>query len=225
MEFNLFYQVISFNYDTALDEAFFWHFTKSWEYGGLDLAGVNGHPVGPGVKADVIFIKPHGSLNLLRCNKCARAHLQWFRRYLPTGVGQQSADNRRCVHCTEALPGRPELMGQFVVPPLYDKKAIAQSKAAIRNAFSWAENVVAIGFSFPSQDAYFLKCMTDGLKRNKSRLVTLYIVGQNKNGAKLTKQQLLRNSLLQPFKKMLKVIAVDAGGFEGVQIGGRDIMA
>ena len=60
------HRIISFNYDTALDEAFFWNFTRSWVFQGVKLAGINGLPVGQGVNGHLRSAWP-GRLDLLVC--------------------------------------------------------------------------------------------------------------------------------------------------------------
>jgi hypothetical protein len=147
-------RIVTFNYDTMLDEAIFMHFTRSWKYGGVKVAGINGYPVAKGIPADLSLIKPHGSLNYLVCRNCQRAHVNWFWSYRYTGANTPSVGNRRCTVCTEPSAGRPELMGSLTVAPLYDKKLIEKSYKAIKKAFAWADQVVSVGYSFPDQDTY-----------------------------------------------------------------------
>lgn len=210
-------RIISFNYDTVLDEALFWRFTKTWAYERIHLAAINGYPVTAGAEADLMFIKPHGSLNMLVCPNCQRTHIQWFAKVVPRGGGNPASDNRRCAHCKDVLPGRKELLNGLVVAPLYDKEIIEGSKGAIRRAFAWSNNIVAIGFSFPAQDAYFVQCMADGLIENPHSEVKLSLVLRGKKGTEALKQRLESDARLAPFiGKLLKIDATDSGGFEAV---------
>lgn len=210
-------RIISFNYDTVLDEALFWRFTKSWAYERIHLAAINGYPVSPGAEADLMYIKPHGSLNMLVCPNCQRTHIQWFAKVVPRGGGNPASDNRRCAHCKEALPGRRELLNGLVVPPLYDKEIIEGSKGAIRRAFAWANNIVSIGFSFPGQDAYFVQCMADGLLENTHSEVNLWLVLRGKTDTDGLKCRLESDPRLAPFLgTTLKIHATDLNGFEAV---------
>ncbi len=213
-------RIISFNYDTMLDESFFCRFTKTWGYERIHLAAINGYPVTAGAEADLLYIKPHGSLNMLVCPNCQRTHIQWFAKYVPRGGGKPASDNRRCAHCKDVLPGRKELLNGLVVPPLYDKEVIEGSKGAIRRAFAWTNNIASIGFSYPEQDAYFIDCMADGLRDNPSQSVTLWLVLRGKSGTTGTdalKQRLEKDTRLVPFiGTLLKIEATDIKGFEAV---------
>lgn len=210
-------RIISFNYDTVLDEALFWRFTKSWSYERIHLAAINGYPVTSGAEADLLYIKPHGSLNMLVCPNCQRTHIQWFAKVVPRGGGRPAADNRRCAHCKEALPGRRELLDGLVVAPLYDKEIIEGSKGAIRRAFAWANNIVSIGFSYPTQDAYFIQCMADGLHENPNPEVTLSLVLRGIAGTERLKERLEADPRLAPFVgTLLNITATDLSGFEAV---------
>lgn len=210
-------RIISFNYDTVLDEALFWRFTRSWAYERIHLAAINGYPVTAGAEADLMYIKPHGSLNMLVCPNCQRTHIQWFSKVVPRGGGKPASDNRRCAHCKEVLPGRKELLDGLVVPPLYDKEIIEGSKGAIRRAFSWANNIVSIGFSYPAQDDYFVQCMADGLRENSNTEVKLSLVLRGKAGTDPVKQRLESDPRLAPLiGTLLKIDATDLGGFEAV---------
>ncbi len=210
-------RIISFNYDTVLDEAFFWRFTKSWAYERIQLAGINGYPVTAGAEADLLYIKPHGSLNMLVCPNCQRTHIQWFSKVVPRGAGQLASVNRRCAHCKETLPGRRELLDGLVVPPLYDKEIIEGSKAAIRRAFAWTNNIVSIGFSYPAQDGYFVQCMADGLLENSHSEVILSLVLRGKSGTAALEQRLQSDTRLAPYVgTLLKINATDLNGFEAV---------
>lgn len=172
-------RVISFNYDTMLDESLFNRCTSSWAYDGIPVYGINGYPVSPGDDPDLSYIKPHGSLNMLYCRSCKGMHVQWFARSVPRGAGTLASDNRRCTRCRSLEPGRAELMQGFQVAPLYDKEVIEGSKEAITRAFAWADNIISVGFSFPAQDAYFLKCMESGLAANSSASVAVSLVLRN----------------------------------------------
>jgi len=123
-------RIISFNYDTMLDESLFKHCTSSWSYDDIPVLGINGYPVAPpGVEADLLYIKPHGSLNMLYCRSCNAMHIHWFVRYVPRGAGEAAKDNRRCSRCKTAKLGRAELMAGLVSPRLYDKTIIQESEA------------------------------------------------------------------------------------------------
>lgn len=210
-------RIISFNYDTVLDEALFRRFTRSWAYERIHLAAINGYPVTAGAEADLMYIKPHGSLNMLVCPNCQRTHIQWFSKVVPRGGGKPASDNRRCAHCKEVLPGRKELLDGLVVPPLYDKEIIEGSKGAIRRAFAWANNIVSIGFSYPAQDAYFVQCMADGLLENPHSEVKLSLVLRGKKGTEALKQRLETDARLAPFVgTLLRIDATDLSGFEAV---------
>lgn len=210
-------RIISFNYDTVLDEALFWRFTRSWAYERIHLAAINGYPVTSGAEADLMYIKPHGSLNMLVCPNCQRTHIQWFAKVVPRGGGQPASDNRRCAHCKDTLPGRKELLNGLVVPPLYDKEIIEGSKGAIRRAFAWTNNIVSIGFSYPAQDGYFVDCIADGLLENPNAEVNLWLVLRGKSGTDALKKRLESDPRLAPFVgTLLKLNATDLNGFEAV---------
>lgn len=210
-------RIISFNYDTMLDESLFWRFTKAWAYERIHLAAINGYPVSAGAEADLLYIKPHGSLNMLVCPNCQRTHIQWFARFVPRGGGKPASDNRRCAHCKDVLPGRKELLDGLVVPPLYDKEVIEGSKGAIRRAFAWTNNIVSIGFSYPEQDAYFIDCMADGLRDNPNMKVTLWLVLRGSKGTDPLKKRLEADARLAPYiGNLLQIEATDMDGFEAV---------
>ena len=210
-------RIISFNYDTVLDEALFWRFTRSWAYERIHLAAINGYPVSAGAEADLLYIKPHGSLNMLVCPNCQRTQIQWFAKVVPRGGGSLASDNRRCAHCKEVLPGRRELLDGLVVAPLYDKEVIEGSKGAIRRAFSWANNIISVGFSYPEQDGYFLQCMADGLRDNPHHNVTLSLVLRGVSGTVPVKQRLESTPCLEPLiDTPLKIDATDLPGFEAI---------
>jgi hypothetical protein len=210
-------RIISFNYDTMLDESLFWRFTKAWAYERIHLAAINGYPVSAGAEADLLYIKPHGSLNMLVCPNCQRTHIQWFARFVPRGGGKPASDNRRCAHCKDVLPGRKELLDGLVVPPLYDKEVIEGSKGAIRRAFAWTNNIVSIGFSYPEQDAYFIDCVADGLRDNPNTKVTLWLVLRGTKGTAPLKKRLEADSRLAPYiGNLLQIEATDVDGFEAV---------
>lgn len=183
-------RIISFNYDTILDEALFRRFAKTWAYERIHLAGINSYPVAPGAEADLLYIKPHGSLNMLVCPNCQRTHIQWFAPYVPRGGGELASNNRRCAHCKQVSP-QSGLLNGMVVPPLYDKEVIDGSKKAIVRAFAWTNNVVSIGFSYPEQDSYFFDCMAEGLGSNRNDKVTISLVLQNQAGTQTLMQRLL----------------------------------
>jgi|GEM_PF-7052264 len=210
-------RIISFNYDTVLDESLFWRFTRSWAYERIHLASINGYPVTAGAEADLLYIKPHGSLNMLVCQNCKRTHIQWFSKVVPRGGGKPASDNRRCAHCKEVLPGRKELLDGLVVPPLYDKEIIEGSKGAIRRAFAWANNIVSIGFSYPVQDSYFVQCMADGLRENSHSEVSMSLILLGKAETAPVKQRLEADPRLAPLiGTVLKIEATDFGGFEAI---------
>lgn len=217
-------RVISFNYDTMLDEAIFNHFTRSWHYGGMTIAGINGYPVSRGTKSDLVLIKPHGSLHFLICPNCKRAHVNWFWTFRKTGLGAFASDNRRCVKCKKAMPGRRELLESMIVSPLYDKKIIKRSYQAIKAAFSWCDNIVSIGYSFPEQDTYFFDCIKKGVQSRNGRQIKVRIVSQNFDSAKDIKNRLdkqLRNRGIKA--KDVKVKADVLIGFEEVKSGFENI--
>ena len=58
-------RIMSFNYDTMLDEAVFHGFTRTWHYGGMTISGINGYPVAKGQDGDLILIKPLWFFTLL----------------------------------------------------------------------------------------------------------------------------------------------------------------
>lgn len=208
-------RVISFNYDTMLDESLFRRCTSSWAYDGISVAGINGYPVSPGEDADMKYIKPHGSLNMLYCGNCQAMHIHWFARSVPRGPGSLASENRRCTRCKSPQPRRTELMQGLLVPPLYDKEVIDGSCDAIVRAFEWANNIVAVGFSFPEQDAYFLDCMNTGLSANGSPEITLSLVLRGQSGTKDLKDRLLgRLPILTEPRFTVNATALE--GFEAI---------
>lgn len=219
-------RVISFNYDTMLDEAIFNYFTRSWHYGGMTVAGINGYPVSRGAKSDLVLIKPHGSLHFLICPNCKRAHVNWFWTYRKTGIGVFASDNRRCVKCKKAMPGRKELLESMIVSPLYDKKIIKRSHHAIKAAFSWCDNIVAIGYSFPEQDTYFFECIKKGVQSRNGRQIKVRIVSENHDSAKKIKKRLDNQLRIRGIMaKDIKVKAEILNGFKDVKAGLEDIPA
>jgi hypothetical protein len=213
-------RIITFNYDTMLDEAIFTHFTRAWKYGGMTVAGINGYPVATGTPADLVLIKPHGSLNYLICGKCKRAHVNWFWSYRHTGVNTPASGNRRCVFCKEPSAGRPELMGSLTVAPLYDKQIIKRSYKAIEEAFGWADHVVSVGYSFPAQDTYVYRLMGEATKSRTGAALTVSVVSHTHESAKEIAQR-LRSGLKQQGvgADKVKVTALDLKGFEEVRTG------
>jgi hypothetical protein len=213
-------RIISFNYDTVLDEALFRRFTRSWAYELIHLAGINGYPVSSGAEPDLLFIKPHGSLNMLVCPNCQRTHIQWFARSIPRGGGNLAADNRQCAHCKSRFDGIRSLLDGMLVPPLYDKEVIDGSKPAIRRAFQWANRIVSIGFSFPQQDSYFFDCMAEGLLANPSTEIRIWLVLQGSSGADgatTLRQRLLAEPRLRFLvEPKFSIAATDLRGFEAV---------
>ena len=210
-------RVLSFNYDTVLDEVLFRRFTKTWAYERIHLAGINGYPVSAGAEADLLFIKPHGSLNMLVCPNCQRTHIQWFARFIPRGGGQAASDNRRCAHCKDVMPGRSELLRDLTVPPLYDKEVIEGSKGAIRRAFAWANNIISIGYSYPDQDTYLYECMADGLSANHHEQVNISLVLRGRAGTDDLKARLLGKPNLSFLSEpRFTINAMDLAGFEAI---------
>lgn len=217
-------RIITFNYDTMLDEAIFTHFTRSWKYGGMTVAGINGYPVATGSPADLILIKPHGSLNYLICGNCKRAHVNWFWSYRQTGANTPSSGNRRCVHCTDPRPGRTELMGSLTVAPLYDKQIIKKSFNAISEALVWADHVVSVGYSFPAQDTYVYELMGEAIKARTGAALTISVVSHTPESAKEIATRLrigLKNQGVTPDR--VKIIATKLKGFEEVKTGSANI--
>lgn len=217
-------RIITFNYDTMLDEAIFTHFTRSWRYGGMTVAGINGYPVATGTSADLVLIKPHGSLNYLICGKCKRAHVNWFWSYRRTGVNTPASGNRRCTFCREPSAGRPELMQSLTVAPLYDKQIIKRSYKAIEDAFSWADHVVSIGYSFPAQDNYIYRLMDKAIKSRARAALTISVVSHTHDSAKEIAKQLrtgLKTAGVGADK--VKIKAMPLNGFEEVETGAENI--
>ncbi len=211
-------RIISFNYDTVLDESLFENFTGTWAYERLHLAAINGHPVSSGPEGDLMLIKPHGSLNMFVCGNCGRTHIQWFARVVPRGPNTNALHNRRCTHCKVPLPGRKELLSEQVVSPLYDKESIDGSKGAIRRAFAWATQIISVGFSFPEQDAYFLECFETGLRANTNESIRLSLVLRSREGTTALKNRLDDNKFLREHVSTgkLKIEATAIAGFEHV---------
>lgn len=217
-------QIITFNYDTMLDEAIFTHFTRSWKYGGMTVAGINGYPVATGSPADLILIKPHGSLNYLICGNCKRAHVNWFWSYRQTGANTPSSGNRRCVHRTAPRPGRTELMGSLTVAPLYDKQIIKRSFSAISEALVWADHVVSVGYSFPAQDTYVYRLMGEAIKSRTRAALTVSVVSHTPESAKEIAKRLRGGLKGQGVTSdRVKITAAKLKGFEEVQTGSANI--
>lgn len=208
-------RVISFNYDTMLDESLFRRCTTSWAYDGVPVTGINGYPVSPGEEADLLYIKPHGSLNMLYCGNCKGMHIHWFAQSIPRGPGSLASNNRRCTRCKRPQPGRSELMQGLLVAPLYDKEVIDGSRDAIIRAFAWANNIVAIGFSFPDQDSYFFDCMQDGLSLNGNPEITLSLVLRSQDGTNELRSRLLSRLPILTTPQF-RVEATGYNGFEAI---------
>ena len=111
-----------------------------------------------------------------------------------------------------------------MVSPLYDKKIIKRSRGAITGAFSWSDNVVSVGYSFPDQDTYFFDCIQSGVNRRKGRPLTLRIVSHTHDSAKEIKarldKQLRRRGISA---KAVKVRAVKLSGFEEIDAGLKNV--
>jgi hypothetical protein len=208
-------RIISFNYDTMLDESLFNRCTSSWAYDGIPVHGINGYPVAPGDDPDLYYIKPHGSLNMIYCRNCNGMHVQWFARIVPRGAGTIASDNRRCTHCKSPEAGRTELMQGLQVAPLYDKAVIDGSKEAITRAFAWADNIISIGFSFPEQDAYFFECMAKGLSNNQASTVSFSLVLRGHDETKELRDRLLTRLPILSEQKF-QVEATKCIGFEDI---------
>lgn len=217
-------RVITFNYDTQLDEAIFTHFTRSWKYGGVTVSGINGYPVSTGAEADLLLIKPHGSLNYLICGKCKRAHVNWYWSYRYTGANTVASGNRRCTHCVAPEAGRRELMGSLTVAPLYDKKVIKRSFKAMAEGFQWADHVVSVGYSFPSQDEYVYRLMTEAINAREGKPLSILVISHTaKSAAEITRrlEEGLKAQGVRPKKVNLR--ASDLEGFEQVKCGTENI--
>ena len=197
-----------------LDESLFHRCAKSWQYEGIEIIGINGYPVNPSTtKADVRFIKPHGSLNMMQCSNCNGTHINWFTKSQPRGEGERSSNNRRCTRCRSPLPERSDLMNELHLPPLYSKQAIERCKTAMTHAFAWANNVICIGYSFPLHDSYVFKCMDRGLQINHSNEIKVSLVLRSQSKTDALKSHLVNN--VPAFKRSdISLIATNFKGFE-----------
>lgn len=217
-------RIISFNYDTMLDEAVFHGFTRTWHYGGMTISGINGYPVAKGRDGDLILIKPHGSLHFLICQSCKRAYVSWFWTYRRTGENSAASDNRRCAFCKKPQPGRKEILSSLTVAPLYDKKIIKRSFQAITRTFAWAENVVSVGYSFPEQDTYFFNCMKQGIALRNGTPLLVRVVSHSHDSAKDIKKRLEKELFSRGVPgTAVKVSAEKLNGFEEVWCGFKTI--
>ena len=217
-------RIMSFNYDTMLDEAVFHGFTRTWHYGGMTISGINGYPVAKGQDGDLILIKPHGSLHFLICQSCKRAYVNWFWTYRRTGANSAASDNRRCAFCKKPQPGRKEMLSSLTVAPLYDKKIIKRSFQAITRTFAWAENVVSVGYSFPEQDTYFFNCMKQGIELRKGTPLRVRVVSHSHDSAKDIKKRLEKELVSRGVPRAaMKVTAEKLNGFEEVRCGFENI--
>ncbi len=147
--------VITFNYDLALDYAFF------WKKAPIDYClGSTKDPT----RIDVM--KLHGSLNWVRCGKC-RNTIPWelpqyFSRYHWNLYGEEKAPAQLKLpsylmeysHCeTKVIPD------PVIVPPTWNKTLYHQQIGAVwRRAaqhLSQAENIIVFGYSLPETDQFF----------------------------------------------------------------------
>jgi hypothetical protein len=216
-------KIISFNYDTMLDESLFSLFTKTWEYGGVDIAGMNGYPVSRGKPADLMYIKPHGSLNYMVCRSCSRVYVYWQCTYRETGANTSASSNRRCAYCKKPRPRRTELLSNHMVSPLYDKTVIELTKRSIVDAIRWAQVVVGVGYSFPEQDNYFYECMRKGAMGRSSPL-RIQVLSHSHDSAMNIADSVQKHMLHVGIEKTLFTVeALTLNGFEDLKTGSESV--
>lgn len=107
----------------------------------------------------------------------------------------------------------------MVVSPLYDKKIIERSYEAIISAFQWAEVVVGVGYSFPTQDAYFYHCLVKAVKGRAKPLVIRVVSHTHVSASEIAatiRDELEKHGLTAAH---VKVEALDIEGFEQVRSG------
>lgn len=210
-------RVISFNYDTMLDEAIFRQYPGRWQYEGIQVVAINGNPIKQRKKRrnDLLLIKPHGSLNLMECKNCRSVHLNWLMKYAVRGEWQLAINNRRCTICTKPVSKRKDLTTDLQLSPLYGKQAIHDCRKSIIDAFSWATNIISVGFSFPDQDEYLFRCINAGIKNNKSSKIVISLVSQSKSGTEKLRTHLLNKLSTLTIRKLI-INATDINGFESI---------
>ena len=148
-------EVITFNYDIALDYALRW-LSENINYG-LNNSR-NGIPV----------YKLHGSLNWIRCNHC-RQVVEWdIRDYTSKLFGSSFVWQEQesvGIHITQNLNhfehcGKKDSnTGPVIIPPSWNKsdyhKELTHVWSKAADALSKAENIFIIGYSLPETDSFF----------------------------------------------------------------------
>jgi len=170
--------IISLNYDTLLDEAIRSKYNRRWSYG-INFSDIDGIPVNVDLQSEhfnLILLKPHGSLNWLRCPECNYLSLHWEieymeRRYIKRGDTTLpglilASRNKPCPNC-----GKKQ--GHFLIPPKPNKELEQISQSIMKSASEYISNankIIIIGYSFPDQDEHIKNLLSNSIKTNKNNI-------------------------------------------------------
>jgi hypothetical protein len=211
-------RIVSFCCDTVLDEALFRRFRGCWSYDAIDVAGVNGTPMTQSGPADLRMVKPRGSLNMLWCPACGKVHIQWLLRYAAAGTDRPATSARTCPNCGCRTESEPSDLGEGpFLPALYGKQQLTDCQDSIREAFSWAQQIVAVGYQFPTDDERLWPSIAAGLAANPHTKTTVWLVLTNQEKTDALRNHLLSDNVLPVLlDSRFAVTASNLAGFESI---------
>ncbi|MDD5456433.1 MAG: hypothetical protein PHV30_05305 [Candidatus Margulisbacteria bacterium] len=122
--------------------------------------------------------KPHGTVNLLLCNKCNKFI---YSKDSFITIIDNNRDSAVCPFCNEKL----SYDNLSIIPPNYNKNIQKQNyvKELIED-ISLADEINIIGYSFPPYDQDFRNIFLKGLCRNK-KLCSINIIDKDEDEAKV----------------------------------------
>ena len=212
-------KIISFNYDTLLDEALSKYHLRFWNYEGIRLSAINGISVSAGLRdisaSTVSLIKPHGSLNFMYCPKCQGTAIYDDWVFKDTGPGSMTSNNRYC-SCSSMETGH---MRSQLTPPVYRKDLFFLCREAMERSLAWCNKLIVVGYSFPDQDSHVQEVLAAGIQANRSKQIQILVIDQNMNKAKKICARIKKT--LGSFTKKIKTTPCPYRGMEFLDTAGK----
>lgn len=218
--------VITFNYDLALDLAFY----------------VRGIPIRYGLQSNenttaLPLLKLHGSLNWVQCDTCkvivpwylqdyfSKYHWNNHMMYRDIGYGTMGIDS----HIKTFSHGdHPVQNGPLIVPPTWNKSGhysvLSPVWALAAKELSEAENIFVIGYSLPQSDIFFRLLYAIGTVGDVP-LKRFWVFNPDTSGETATRfKTMLGPGAVQRFKYFPQKFENSLGDiFEAINPGGQSI--
>ncbi len=145
--------VISFNWDTLLDEAMFntkcWSCETGYGFKFEKILYKNGKDSGSAIKLEAtnIILKPHGSINWY-----SDMHKEKLYLIVPVGVRLRGGTLGRLRSC-ESI-GNDSHVFNYIIPPGKKRRQFAHIWERMKDVLQNADKIIIIGFSFNSNDPH-----------------------------------------------------------------------